>query len=100
MSTILITGISGFVAGHFTAYLDRHKKDVTSLFCPEWPLLPNPSKLLKKVVFHKLDLLNLDVTRDLIRRVAPDYVLHLASQAAHALLIILEPGRASALLLA
>jgi len=84
MPTILITGISGFVAGHFTHYLACHKKEFIihgiSRSQPKWPFLPNPKKTLDQVVFHQIDLLDMDATRDAVRRIAPDYVLHLASQ--------------------
>ncbi len=84
MPTILITGISGFVAGHFTHYLACHRKDFIihgiSRSRPKWSFLANPHKALEQVVFHQFDLLDMDATRDAVRRIAPDYVLHLASQ--------------------
>jgi len=84
MPTILITGISGFVAGHFTHYLTCHRKEFIihgiSRSRPQWSFLANPDKALEQVVFHQFDLLDMDATRDAVRRIAPDYLLHLASQ--------------------
>lgn len=84
MPNILITGISGFVAGHFTQYLVCHRKEIIihgiSRTRPKWSFLANPDKTLGQVVFHQFDLLDMDATRDAIKRIAPDYVLHLASQ--------------------
>lgn len=81
MNTILITGFSGFVAHHFLQFLydnritwKVHGIDIRE---PGYDYKQYQDRL--KIQFDALDLLNLTKTLELIERVRPTYILHLAS---------------------
>lgn len=81
--TILITGISGFVGGYYSSFLNHTRKDWTihgiSRSKPSWDFLPDSSNLLDSITFHQGNLLDEKKTDGLIREVNPDYIIHLAS---------------------
>jgi GDP-4-dehydro-6-deoxy-D-mannose reductase len=84
MKKILITGISGFVGGHFVHYLATHRKDLEihgiSRSKPAWDFVNMPSQLLDNHYFHQADLNNIPRIKLLIEDIQPDYILHLAAQ--------------------
>jgi len=81
--TILITGISGFVGGHYSSFLCNTRKDWNihgiSRSNPSWDFLPNTDTILKSIIFHKGNLLDEKNTCKLIKEINPDYILHLAA---------------------
>jgi len=84
MKKILITGISGFVGGHFVHYLTTHHSNLEihgiSRSKPAWDFVNIPQKLLNSEYFHKADLNDIPRIKLLIEEIQPDYILHLASQ--------------------
>lgn len=83
MKTILITGISGFVGGHFTQYLVNEQPDYVihgvSRSKPSWDFIQHPERTLRACSFHQCDLLDSFKVESIIKEVQPDYILHLAS---------------------
>jgi GDP-4-dehydro-6-deoxy-D-mannose reductase len=84
MKKILITGISGFVGGHFFHYLCKHHKDLEihgiSRSKPSWDFVPAMPELTRNSHFHRADLMNIPKIKSLIEEIQPDYILHLAAQ--------------------
>jgi GDP-4-dehydro-6-deoxy-D-mannose reductase len=84
MKKLLITGVSGFVGGHFVHFLKDHpdeyeihgigRSNIT------WNWFSESSKLAENVTFHRADLLDGSHITAIIGEVQPDYVLHLAAQ--------------------
>jgi len=83
MKSILITGISGFVGGHFTQYILNAQPDNVihgvSRSKPLWDFIQNPDQCLGAITFHQCDLLDSAKINAIIREIQPDYILHLAS---------------------
>lgn len=83
MKSILITGISGFVGGHFTRFIVNKKPDCVihglSRSKPVWDFIGNRDHLLDAITFHQCDLLDSKKINEIIGRIQPDYILHLAS---------------------
>ena len=83
MKSILITGISGFVGGHYAQFLCNARHDVivhgVSRSKPAWDFLENREEILDSVNFHQCDLLNSKKINQIIKKIHPDYILHLAS---------------------
>jgi GDP-4-dehydro-6-deoxy-D-mannose reductase len=84
MKKILITGISGFVGGHFVQYLSTHHQDLEihgiSRSRPAWDFVPALPELIKNSHFHQADLMDIPKIKSLIEEIQPDYILHLAAQ--------------------
>jgi GDP-4-dehydro-6-deoxy-D-mannose reductase len=84
MKKILITGISGFVGGHFVQYLTTHHNDLEihgiSRSKPAWDFVNTPPELLNSHFFHQADLNDIPRIKLLIEEIQPDYILHLAAQ--------------------
>jgi GDP-4-dehydro-6-deoxy-D-mannose reductase len=84
MKKILITGISGFVGGHFVHYLTTHHNNLEihgiSRSKPAWDFVNTPSELLNGHHFHQADLNDIPKIKLLIEEIQPDYILHLAAQ--------------------
>lgn len=80
MKRILITGISGFVGGHFVDFINKNHSDFEiygiSRGKPSWDFVDNP-EFLK---FYEADLKDLQKIESIIGEVEPDYILHLAAQ--------------------
>ena len=80
-ATYLITGISGFVGGHYLEYLlaKYHNVKIFGLDTrrPKFAFLKNAQK--SKIVFYQGSLLNKEWVTRLIRKAAPDYIVNLAS---------------------
>ncbi len=80
---MLITGISGFVGGHYSQYLLNTKKDYIihgvsrSESC--WDFIHDRNRLLNSIQFHKCDLLDATKINQIIEEVHPNYILHLAA---------------------
>jgi GDP-4-dehydro-6-deoxy-D-mannose reductase len=83
MKSILITGISGFVGGHFTQYIHCEKPDCliygVSRSKPAWDFIQNRDSVLNAITFHECDLLDSKKINDIIKEIEPDHILHLAS---------------------
>lgn len=83
MKSILITGISGFVGGHFIQYLLRKKTGYTihgvSRSKPMWDFIKDPESNLCSITFHPCDLLDSAKINTIIEEIQPDFILHLAS---------------------
>ena len=83
MKSILITGISGFVGGHFTRFIVNEQLDYVihgaSRSKPIWNFIQNGDPFLDAITFHQCDLLDSTKIRMIIGEIQPDYILHLAS---------------------
>jgi len=84
MKKILITGISGFVGGHFVQYLTTHHHDLEihgiSRSKPAWDFIPDLPELTDNSHFHQADLMDIPTIRSLIEEIQPEYIVHLAAQ--------------------
>lgn len=83
MKKILITGISGFVAGHFVNFLAEKKEEIEiygiSRSKPSWNFFDS-SDIMQNIQFHQADLRDKTSIQPLIREIRPDFILHLAAQ--------------------
>lgn len=83
MKSLLITGISGFVGGHFTRFIMNKQPDYVihglSRSKPAWDFIENRNHVLDAINFHQCDLLNSKKIHEIIGDIQPDYILHLAS---------------------
>ncbi|MBP2134461.1 GDP-4-dehydro-6-deoxy-D-mannose reductase [Methanomicrobium sp. W14] len=81
MKRILITGISGFVGGHFVDYLKSAGKNLEiigiSRHMPSWDFVGFEPDCLKH---YEADLNDLPRVKSIIEDTEPDYILHLAAQ--------------------
>ena len=81
MNRYLITGFSGFVAGHFIDYLYSINEECEiigiSRRLPNIDLAYYADRLSVKVFC--IDMIDKDAVKDVIREFCPDYVLHLAA---------------------
>jgi GDP-4-dehydro-6-deoxy-D-mannose reductase len=84
MKKILITGISGFVGGHFVHYLTKQNNKFEihgiSRSRPSWDFVSIPPGLLDGHYFHQADLNDIPKIKSLIEEIQPEYILHLAAQ--------------------
>lgn len=84
MKKLLITGISGFVGGHFVSYLANHDNSFEihgiSRSKPAWGFLPLAQRPQDLFSFHEADLLDIPKIRLLLEEIEPDYIIHLAAQ--------------------
>ncbi|KPJ72684.1 hypothetical protein AMJ52_05510 [candidate division TA06 bacterium DG_78] len=71
MKTLLVTGSEGFVGGHLTKVLREESYNIVSTCYPS--LLP------KKGDYIALDILDLEMTRELLKEYNPDIIFHLAA---------------------
>ena len=80
--TYLITGISGFVGGHYTEYLLSKYPGVrisgVATDRPKFDFLEEGLK--KRIEFYRGSLLKKDWIRGLIKDIKPDYIVNLAAQ--------------------
>ena len=81
MLTYLITGISGFVAGHYIEYISKNRPDSKIVGIDEGPFAPDFMDKRAKIAieFHKLSLQDTSGLESLIKEARPDYIVHLAS---------------------
>lgn len=83
MKSILITGISGFVGGHYTQFLYDTRKDCTiygmSRSRPNWDFIPHADQILNSITIHQCDLLDPVAVNRILKETQPDYILHLAA---------------------
>lgn len=77
---VLITGITGFAGSHLADYcLARGDVDVHGII--RWrSRTENIEHLRDQVTLHECDLRDATSTRDVVERVAPEYIFHLAAQ--------------------
>lgn len=77
---VLITGITGFAGSHLADYcIERGGNDVYGVI--RWrSRTENIRHLREKVTFVECDLRDATSTREVVERVRPDYVFHLAAQ--------------------
>jgi GDP-4-dehydro-6-deoxy-D-mannose reductase len=84
MKKILITGVSGFVGGHFVQYLITQHSNLEihgiSRSKPAWDFVNIPPEQFNSHFFHQADLNNIPKIKLLIEEIQPDYILHLAAQ--------------------
>lgn len=81
---ILITGASGFAGSHLTEYLiDNNKKNIYGTYYSDKGI-ENLEKVKDKINLFRLDLTNESETKDLIEKIKPDEVYHLAAFASAA----------------
>ncbi len=77
----LITGISGFVGGHYVEYLLNRDLDSeiigVDIYLPQFYFLEN--RLKKKVEFYRKSILDKKFILKLVKRTKPDYIVNLAS---------------------
>jgi len=80
MPKVLITGITGFAGSHLADYcLERGGVDVHGIV--RWrSRTENIEHLYGKITLHECDLRDAGSTRDVIERVRPEYIFHLAAQ--------------------
>jgi GDP-4-dehydro-6-deoxy-D-mannose reductase len=82
MKKILITGASGFVAGHFIRSLSTRPDDfeinAISRKQPVWDFFPGSQDA--GYIFHPADLMDAPRITSLIEKIQPDQILHLAAQ--------------------
>lgn len=81
MKKIAITGVSGFVGGHFIDYLYNNDIDCEILGLDRGTPTVDFAKYADKIKIHFsiVDLLDKDALKNLIEDFKPDYVLHLAA---------------------
>jgi GDP-4-dehydro-6-deoxy-D-mannose reductase len=84
MEKVLITGVSGFVGGHFVNYLTSQNNSLEihgiSRSKPAWDFVTISPELFNDHHFHIADLNNIPKLKSLIEEIQPDYILHLAAQ--------------------
>lgn len=75
MERVLITGADGFVASHLVAELSGELScDITGI-----GLRPTPRVDADRLDYHVLDLTDYELMKDLVERLRPDAVFHLAA---------------------
>lgn len=84
MKKLLITGISGFVGGHFVSYMADHSSDYEihgiSRSKPAWDFVSPFVREQGVHRFYQADLLDIPRIKSLIEEIEPDYILHMAAQ--------------------
>ncbi len=78
MAKILITGGTGFAGSHLAQFLladQTHQVHVTGLSSPTGDL----AQKLDQTIFHQLDLTNQSEVNELIKKLEPDQIYHLAA---------------------
>jgi GDP-4-dehydro-6-deoxy-D-mannose reductase len=77
----LITGVSGFVSGHYIEYLLTRSPGTEiigiDLSLPDFSFLSKPLK--EKITVYKASLLEKELIKDLVGDTRPDYIVNLAS---------------------
>ena len=77
---VLITGITGFVGSHLAEYL-LSKKGVTVYGIERWRSKEdNIQHLKEKIRLHYCDIRDASSVHEVIRKVRPDRIFHLAAQ--------------------
>lgn len=78
---VLITGIAGFVGSHFTEFL-LGKKNIDIYGIERWKASTENIEHLKDRIklYDECDINDIVSMRDILEKVKPDYILHLAAQ--------------------
>ncbi|MDO9035607.1 MAG: GDP-mannose 4,6-dehydratase [Methanoregula sp.] len=83
MKSILITGISGFVGGHYAQFLCDTRRDFTihgvSRSRPTWDFVSHRDLIVDSIDIHQCDLLDTIAVNRVLKETQPDYILHLAA---------------------
>jgi GDP-4-dehydro-6-deoxy-D-mannose reductase len=78
---ILVTGITGFVGGHFTEYIASAHPDVELHGTSLTPALPQYLEPIKgRLTLHECNIDNKGRIQELIDHIRPDALIHLAAQ--------------------
>lgn len=81
MKKILITGASGFAGGYLSEYLySQNKFEIFGTYHSKESFLNSPVK--EKIHFQKIDLINSENVLNIIGKIKPDYIFHLAAASA------------------
>src|SRR4030042_301629 len=77
----LITGISGFVGGHFLEYIFRQHPEAEVIGVDAAPAEFDFLKetFQRRISFYRGSLLDKDPISDLVQKIEPDYIVNLAS---------------------
>ena len=76
---VLITGISGFAGSHLAEYALSKGAEVHGTV--RWrSRIENLSEIEKSVILHECDINDAFAFRDIIKKVMPEYIFHLAAQ--------------------
>jgi len=78
---VLVTGISGFAGSHLAELVLDQPAELHGTVLSRVSV-PALGRRLEQVHVHRLDLTDLAATRDLLSRVAPDWIFHLAGWSA------------------
>lgn len=78
MTKVLVTGCAGFIGSHMADYLIDNGHQVYGI---DNLSTGNRNNINKKVIFHKLDLVNAPKIEKTIKEIKPDYVFHFAALA-------------------
>lgn len=76
---LMITGINGFVAGHFIDYLESIATPIEILGIGRSPYNVKQRKSPKSITYCNIDLLDKKAVSQVVADFRPDYLLHLAS---------------------
>jgi len=78
---VLITGITGMAGSHMADYLLEHVKDAEVFGTKRWrSQTQNVDHLFGKVQFADCDLTDASACHELLAKLKPDYIFHLAAQ--------------------
>ena len=81
MKKILISGVSGFAASHYSQFLIENVSDIEVHGLVRWRSpLDNIKDCLNKIHLHYGDLEDLSSLQKIINEIKPDFVAHLAAQ--------------------
>ena len=78
----MITGVAGFAGSHLVEYLAAHTDMDLFGIAREGKEYSSLAQLGNRVSLHRGDVLSMEFVRSAIREVKPDYLFHLAGQAA------------------
>jgi len=81
ISTVLITGITGFVGSHLADYILKHHPKVNIIGLARWRSpTDNIAHCIDKITLHYGDLTDLPSLKTLLVQERPDAIFHLAAQ--------------------
>ena len=79
---VLITGITGFLGSHLADYIIEKKFNVELFGIKRWHLsnLKNIKHIINKINFYDCDITDPIGTREMIKKINPNTIFHLASE--------------------